>query len=92
MDIGNVLAQARKAHGIKQGDLADAMGISRTYLADIEAGRRNLPDDRVKDIPKPLQGHVAAALAGEYYAKAEALRGLIPRIGECEQLLEGGEV
>lgn len=40
------IAEIRKALGISQGELADRVGMSRPYLAQIENGTRNLTTSR----------------------------------------------
>jgi len=39
MDIGKAIKQLRKEHGVKQMDLAFAVGISSTYLSLVEHGK-----------------------------------------------------
>lgn len=41
--IGGTVRGIRKARGMTQGELADAVGKARTYIANIEAGRKPLP-------------------------------------------------
>lgn len=38
-DFGHALAEVRRARGLTQVTLAEQAGISRTYLATLEAGR-----------------------------------------------------
>lgn len=40
--IGATLRMARELRGLKVDELATRMGISRAYLANIEAGRKRL--------------------------------------------------
>jgi transcriptional regulator with XRE-family HTH domain len=39
--IGNKLQSARKLKGLTQEDVADKVGITRSYYAQIERGERN---------------------------------------------------
>lgn len=39
MNVGKNIRHVRKSNGIKQKDLAKAVGISNSFLCDIEAGR-----------------------------------------------------
>ncbi len=48
------IADVRKSLGVSQGDLADAVGLSRPYLAQIENGARNLSAARQKAIAEAL--------------------------------------
>lgn len=40
--IGATVREFRQARGIRQEELAEALGISRSYLSNIEAGRKPL--------------------------------------------------
>lgn len=40
MNLGNTIAQLREKRGIKQGQLADTLGISQTYLSQIENNKK----------------------------------------------------
>lgn len=42
------LAQIRKQHKVRQGELAEAMGISESMLSMIEGGERNLNVDQLE--------------------------------------------
>lgn len=39
-EIGNMLAGARRAHGLTQHALSSAIGVSRVHLAHVEIGRK----------------------------------------------------
>ena len=40
--VAVVILNRRRALGLSQTDLADTAGLHRTYISDIERGRRNL--------------------------------------------------
>lgn len=40
-DIGAAIAEARRARGLTQSQLANELGVGRAYLAAMEAGRTN---------------------------------------------------
>ena len=40
-DIGAAVAEARRARGLTQADLASELGVARAYLAAMETGRTN---------------------------------------------------
>ena len=40
--FGRHLAKVRKEHGFSQEQLALASGIARSYVSDLECGRRNV--------------------------------------------------
>ncbi|WP_080403396.1 helix-turn-helix domain-containing protein [Burkholderia ubonensis] len=42
-ELGERIANARKAHGLTQQQLADALGIAQQTLAHYEGGRSRLP-------------------------------------------------
>lgn len=77
LELAGTARAARLARGISQQDLATAMGVSKSYLAHLEAGRRPITDkllDRMRtaldDLFDPDQLvtfriHVAAAAAEE---------------------------
>jgi HTH-type transcriptional regulator/antitoxin HipB len=37
-DVGRALAGARRARGMTQADLAEEVGVHRSYLAELESG------------------------------------------------------
>lgn len=43
--VGSYVWKARRAVGMKQGELANALAISQTYMCDLEKGNRNWSDD-----------------------------------------------
>jgi transcriptional regulator with XRE-family HTH domain len=52
--VGQTVKTLREARGLKPDELANAIGISRPYLANIEAGRKRLTP--------VLSARIAAAL------------------------------
>jgi transcriptional regulator with XRE-family HTH domain len=40
--VGQTLRTMREMRGMRQAELADAMGVHRTYVVAIEAGRKRL--------------------------------------------------
>lgn len=46
--VGENLRAYRRARGINQEDFADRLGLHRTYLGDIERGKRNLSLQKVE--------------------------------------------
>ena len=42
MRFGNRLRQLRKQRGWTQAEMADLFGLDRSYLAEIEEGKRNV--------------------------------------------------
>lgn len=39
-DLARALADVRRARGLSQSDVADLIGVNRTYLAELESGSR----------------------------------------------------
>jgi transcriptional regulator with XRE-family HTH domain len=59
--LGQNVRRLREAKGWSQEDYADRAGIHRTYVSDIERGRRNPTITVVEKLAKPLEvpaGHL----------------------------------
>lgn len=52
--LGQNVRQLREAKGWSQEDYADRAGIHRTYVSDIERGRRNPTITVVERLAQPL--------------------------------------
>lgn len=52
--LGRNVRQLREAKGWSQEDYADRAGIHRTYVSDIERGRRNPTITVVEKLAEPL--------------------------------------
>lgn len=52
--LGRNVRQLREAKGWSQEDYADRAGIHRTYVSDIERGRRNPTVTVVEKLAQPL--------------------------------------
>lgn len=71
--IGTRLRRAREEKGLNQVDVGEAVGISRSYLSDIEAGKK---DGSIKTI---------SALAQYYNVSLDYLAGLsVPSVQGSE--------
>lgn len=53
--VGRNLRATRRARGLNQEDFADAIGIHRTYLGDIERGKRNISLRQLERIATELE-------------------------------------
>jgi transcriptional regulator with XRE-family HTH domain len=53
--LGSNVRRLREAKGWSQEDYADRAGIHRTYVSDIERGRRNPSIRVVERLAKPLE-------------------------------------
>ena len=74
MEIGTVLADARKAAGFQQNQLAKLLGISTSYLCDLEQNRRPLPIARLEGFPPEIRRRVASAMLLTRWHEIEKLR------------------
>jgi transcriptional regulator with XRE-family HTH domain len=52
--LGARIRQLRKSQGLGQEQLADLVGVTRTSITNIEAGRQRVPLDRIYDIADAL--------------------------------------
>ncbi|PTJ89985.1 helix-turn-helix domain-containing protein [Staphylococcus simulans] len=64
MNIGDNIKKIRKERNITQSELATKMGISQSYLSDIENGRKNLGIATVEKIANKLGVSVAYLTSG----------------------------
>jgi transcriptional regulator with XRE-family HTH domain len=63
-ELGSRLQALRKQKGFTQESFAEAVGLGRSYLAEIEMGRRNPTLDSLKLIADGLQVPLSKLLAG----------------------------
>jgi transcriptional regulator with XRE-family HTH domain len=69
VDIGTVILLERRARGVRQEDLAHALGVSRTVISNWERGRAPLQPERAIEVMQALK----SAGAGD-----------VPRASKCE--------
>jgi transcriptional regulator with XRE-family HTH domain len=62
------LRRARLAARLPQGEVAKILKISAGYLADIEYGRRQFPEERLPHLPEPIRSEVKRAIVAGYEA------------------------
>ena len=60
--IGSKLQAARKIKGLTQQEVADRVGISRTYYSQIENGERDPATTVITTIAKVLEVNIADIL------------------------------
>lgn len=48
--IGQVVATARRSHGLTQQDLADLIGVQRPYVSQLEQGKTTKYLERLTDL------------------------------------------
>lgn len=78
MEIGEQIRTARVNHGMTQKDLADAVGLTRTSIVHIEAGRQRISIDKLFDVSRvlllPVATFLPPAAAPEYESVAQLQR------------------
>jgi transcriptional regulator with XRE-family HTH domain len=79
MSVGETLLVARRRAGLSQKDLADAIGVSGTFVSYIEYGRAPFPPERLDRLPEGVREAVAEAMIAEAEAKIERLRRAVSR-------------
>lgn len=61
--IGNNIKKIRKERGLSQIDLADKVGISRTYMSDIERGAKNASMKTIVNIANVLDVDISKIMS-----------------------------
>lgn len=70
--VGETIRALRKAHGLKLGEMAVALGISHAYMSNIEAGRKAAPMPLCHQVAKVLRIPLAAITVAGYEEIREA--------------------
>jgi len=70
--LGSQVRRARTARGMRQEDLAVALGLSVAYVSLIERGRRNPPITTVLALAEALHASPTELLAPQAAPEAEA--------------------
>ena len=52
--FGRAVREQRKRIGITQADLADATGLNRSYISEVECGRESISLERAERIARAL--------------------------------------
>jgi transcriptional regulator with XRE-family HTH domain len=66
MEIGDSLRRSRKAAGIKQIELARMLGLTPTYVCDLEKGRKPFLPKHLSALPPLMRRDVAAAMIAQF--------------------------
>jgi transcriptional regulator with XRE-family HTH domain len=74
--LGNVLADARERHGIKQTELAAKLGLPASYLSKIENGTRRLDVIELIQIAQAMGADAAELIADVERALGKPRSGL----------------
>jgi transcriptional regulator with XRE-family HTH domain len=67
-DFGRTIAEGRRVAGVTQQELADAVGVDRTYLSRIEQGN---PSIQLEHVFKMLQ-HLGIKIEGTMSDRSES--------------------
>jgi transcriptional regulator with XRE-family HTH domain len=67
--VTETLRNARIAAHVSQRELAERIGLTPQFLSDIERGRRELPVQRIVDLPDSIRGAVVRAALEELEEK-----------------------
>lgn len=70
--MGATVKQLRQMRGFKPDDFANEVGISRPYLANIEAGRKPLTEVLLARIANALDVDQIVIVRDGYYEMADA--------------------
>lgn len=55
-DVGSVLMAEREKAGVQRVDVAEKMGVSASYLRDLEQGNRRWTNELLSSYQKALEG------------------------------------
>lgn len=73
MDIGKTIRKIRTRKGMKAGDLANRLGVSKSYISRIEREHRRINTDLLERIGQVLDVPLTVLLGGESGAQSEGL-------------------
>src|SRR5882724_143290 len=65
--FGNTVKERRLASGLSQEDLAEAAGLHRTYISDVERGTRNLSMGSIEKLARALDLSVSSLFENAGY-------------------------
>ena len=77
--LGSHIAQLRKARGLTQVQLAEALGISQQQMASFEVGRRKLPISMLAPLAQALTVTIEDVV-GQPAEKPKLKRGPAPKL------------
>ena len=54
VSFGNIIRKIRLSKGISQESFADLCGLHRTYISDVELGKRNISIENIEKVANAL--------------------------------------
>ncbi len=73
MKQGEIIRREREKAGIKQLDLAATLGVSQSFMAHIEAGKRPLPLAYLSKLPDQIRRPVIDAMLADMVKAINAI-------------------
>lgn len=80
VELGARVAELRKAQGITQIQMADALGVSQQTINSYEVGRRRIPVSALPLLARLLATSIDELLLGEEGTTARGKRGPTPKL------------
>ena len=90
-EVGRRIRTARVGRGVTQDALAERVGLTRTSITNVEAGKQKLPLHTLFEIAAALQVEVRELLPASAGSGEEVRREAAPRGERQKALLEGAE-
>ena len=59
VSFGNTIRKIRLSKGISQESFADLCGLHRTYISDVELGKRNISIENIEKVAKALNVQIS---------------------------------
>jgi two-component system, response regulator len=86
-DFGATVKARRTRLRLTQEELAERAGLHRTYITDVERGRRNISLHSIERLARALEVPIAGLLGDVERARESAGRGRSPETGPVDILL-----
>ncbi len=96
--LDRALKTVREVHQIRQADLADKLGISKSHLSELESGKKGVSVDLLKkyavifDVPPSTFLSFMEALEGESDRRRERAKKLLSVLAWTLDKDDGSEV
>lgn len=90
-DLGQVIRAARKAHGLRQDDLAGSAGVSHVYMRDLEHGKETVQMGRALKVLKELGVRFEVAIPDDVHERLMGDQKKAALLKAARALLESHE-